>query len=141
MRYSISLIAAFLPFILWPVEILLPYPYLVEEVAKAFFVLFTVNNIASSQVEPPPRAVYIKSILVSAFTFSLSETVLYILNISLNGDLFTLITRLILTTTLHSLTMIIMLLSVLRSKWLIVAGVGLAALIHHLYNLAIKGIS
>lgn len=127
MPAQIPLIAAIAPFILWPIELFLPFPYIIEEIAKGLLVFFA--------MELPGRAIQVKIVLVSAVIFTFSETVLHVFNISLVGDLSTLLTRFILTAILHSLTMLIILISAIKTKWLIVAGVVIAMIIHYLYNL------
>lgn len=122
----IPLIAAITPFVVWPIELFLPYPYIIEEVVKASLVLFVINL--------PDKSVQLKLVLASAVTFTLSETVLYSLNIAQVGDLSTLLTRFTLTAILHSLTMLIILISSFKSKWFILVGVMVAMLIHYLFN-------
>lgn len=129
MSFLTPLVAAILPFIIWPIELLLPYPYIVEEIAKGVLVLFVINL--------PDKSTQIKIVLASAATFTLSETVLYSLNIALVGDLSTLLTRFILTTILHSLTMLIILISTFQNKWFVPTGVAAAMLIHYFYNVLI----
>lgn len=130
MSFLTPLAAAILPFIIWPIELLLPYPYIIEEIAKGILVLFVINL--------PDKSTQIKLVLASAILFTLSETVLYILNISLVGDLSTLLTRFILTNLLHSLTMLIILISAFKNKWLMLAGVAAAMSLHYFYNLEVN---
>ena len=133
MSFLTPLAAAILPFVIWPIELLLPYPYIIEEVAKGILIAFVINL--------PGRVNQAKIVLASAVLFTLSETVLYMLNISLVGNLSTLLTRFILTTLLHSLTMLIILIFSFKHKWLMPAGVAAAMLIHYFYNLSIAKIS
>lgn len=130
MSFLTPLVAAIAPFILWPIEIFLPYPYIIEEIAKGVLVLFVINL--------PDKSTQIKLVLASAAIFTLSETVLYSLNIALVGDLSALLTRLILTTILHSLTMLIILIFSFKHKWLMPTGVAAAMLIHYFYNLKVN---
>lgn len=125
----IPLIAAIAPFIIWPIELFLPYPYIIEEIAKGILVLFVIDL--------SNRASLLKLVLASAVTFTLSETVLYSLNIAQVGDLSTLPTRFILTALLHSLTMLIILISSFKTKWFMPIGVAVAMIIHYLFNLVI----
>jgi len=127
--FLIPLIAAIAPFIIWPIELLLPYPYIIEEIAKGFLVFFAIDC--------AKRNIQVKIVLAAALLFTLSETVLYTLNIALVGDFSTLLTRFILTTLLHSLTMLIILISGFKTKWLIPVGVLAAMLIHYFYNLSV----
>lgn len=130
MSFLTPLAAAITPFIIWPIELFLPFPYIIEEIAKGILVLFVINL--------PDKSTQIKLVLASAAIFTLSETVLYSLNIALVGDLSTLLTRFILTNLLHSLTMLIILISSFKHKWLMPTGVAAAVLIHYFYNLIIS---
>lgn len=130
MSFLAPLVAAIAPFILWPIELFLPFPYIIEEIAKGILVLFVINL--------PDKSAQAKIVLASAAIFTVSETVLYSLNIALVGDLSTLLTRLILTTILHSLTMLIILISSFKHKWLMPTGVAAAMLIHYFYNLKVN---
>ena len=129
MSFLVPLVAAITPFIIWPIELFLPYPYIIEEIAKGILVFFVINL--------PDKSTQLKLVLTSAVLFTLSETVLYILNISLVGNLSTLPTRFILTVLLHSLTMLIILISSFKHKWLMPTGVAAAMLIHYFYNLIV----
>ncbi|MFA6007404.1 MAG: hypothetical protein WC784_02030 [Candidatus Shapirobacteria bacterium] len=79
----------FAPFPLWLIETLLPYPYLIEEIFKFFVVKYT----------PPKNNWHFPLIL--GIIFSLSETILYLINFFALGDFSNLPLRLITTTTLH----------------------------------------
>ncbi|MDD5416201.1 MAG: PrsW family glutamic-type intramembrane protease [Candidatus Daviesbacteria bacterium] len=126
MSFLIPLVAAITPFIIWPIELLLPYPYIIEEIVKGFLVFFAIDCAR--------RNIQVKVVLAAALLFTFSETVLYTLNIALVGDLSTLLTRFILTSILHSLTMFIMLISTFKHKWFLLIGVVVAMSIHYFYN-------
>ncbi len=130
MYFLIPLVAAIAPFVIWPMELFLPYPYIIEEIAKGFLVFFALDC--------ANRSLQVKTVLASAVLFTLSETVLYSLNIALVGDLSTLLIRFILTAILHSLTMLIILISAFKHKWFLPIGVAAAMLIHYFYNLEIN---
>lgn len=125
----VPLIAAIAPFIIWPIEFFLPYPYIIEEIAKGILIVIILDL--------PAKTTRIQLTLASAGVFALSETVLYIFNISLVGDLTTLFSRLILTAILHVVTMLIILIAAFGHRWLIPVGVAAAMIIHYLYNLVI----
>jgi len=59
------------PFLLWPLEYFLPYPYIIEELFKVFVVKFTNSNA--------------KSYILAGILFALTETILYSFNINLFG--------------------------------------------------------
>jgi hypothetical protein len=126
--FFIPLIAAFVPFILWPIELFLPYPYIIEEIAKMLLIipLLGLNN--SSKI---------KLTLIIGLIFAISEGVLYIFNIYLVGNVGTLLERFLFTIPLHTLTSLIILLPSLIDKRLILLGLVAAILIHYFFNLYI----
>ena len=121
----IPLFAASLPFLLWPIEILLPYPYVVEEIAKAILIFFVLKLPGSQRI--------IMTFLVG-FLFAFSENVLYLFNIYALGNIGTLVLRFALTTPMHILTSFVILGFGAFDKRLIVAGLVLASLIHFFFN-------
>ncbi|MBU1031566.1 PrsW family intramembrane metalloprotease [Patescibacteria group bacterium] len=129
MYFLIPLVAAIAPFVIWPIELLLPFPYIIEEIVKGILIVFVIDL--------PGRTSQVKIVLASAAIFTLSETVLYILNISLVGDFSTLLIRFILTNIMHSLTMLIILISTFKHKWFMSIGVAAAILIHYFFNLTV----
>ncbi len=125
MIFLLPLFAVMAPFILFPIETLLPYPALIEEAVKGILVYFALKL---------PRNIQRNAILVSAVFFALSESVLYLFNILLVGNLFTFLLRLILTTSLHVLTFMILFAFARKNKKWIVAGWLIASLLHFLFN-------
>lgn len=123
----IPLYALFAPIILWPVEILFPYPFIVEEIAKGALILFATGKDYDSK-----KAV--KTFLIAGVVFALSETVLYVVNLGFTGSVSYLLIRFILTSLLHSLTFIIILLPTLKNRKLLLPGLLIAILLHYLYN-------
>jgi len=122
----LPLMALIAPFLVWPIEYFLPYPYLIEEIVKAilvFNIIFFVNK---------------KNQLVIAATvgvlFSLSESVLYSFNFFPLNSIMPFFYRIFATTLLHSGTILIMLLFFSKSKKLFPIGLTVAILIHYLYN-------
>lgn len=114
------------PFLLWPLEYLFPYPYILEEVAKAFIILGTAERSKSEY----------KTYFVCGILFALTETVLYSININLFGRLSLLFVRLATSSALHSLTFLIIYWFYRRK--MIIPGILLAGLIHFLYNFFIR---
>lgn len=108
------------PFLLWPVEYYLPYPYIIEELFKAVVVWFG----------PKKASAYI----LAGTLFALTETVLYSINVNITTSLGFMFVRFALTSVLHSITFLIIYWFAKRNKKLIVVGFILAALIHFLYN-------
>lgn len=128
MGLLVPLFAAITPFILWPIEIILPYPYIVEEISKAILIFFLLKL--------PNREKILGTIMIG-FLFSFSETVLYLFNVFSVGSLQTLLLRFIFTTPMHILTSLIILSSALINKNLIILGVIIAALVHYIFNLLV----
>lgn len=121
MDLTIVLYALIGPFLVWPVEYFLPYPFIVEELFKTILVYFI------------PQKSY-KPILLSGIGFAISETVLYTLMINSSGNVSLLFTRLLTTSILHSVTFITIYLFGKKNKWLLTVGFIIAVLIHYLYN-------
>ena len=125
----IPLFAVIFPFILWPVEILLPYPYIFEEIAMMLLLIPVLKENRKHQI---------KTAVIIGVLFSVSEAVLYLFNIYLVGDIRTFFIRILLTTSLHVLTPIIILLPTFISKKLIIVGLILAIAVHYFFNLFIS---
>lgn len=124
----VPLFAVVAPLVLWPVEILLPFPAIVEELAK-FAILFS----GSTQLLNTTGRLR-QGILVGSL-FAFSETILYFFNYLLLGTPRLLFYRLMITLLLHVSTSSIISLSLTKSRF-IVALIGLptAIFIHYLYN-------
>lgn len=124
------LFALIAPFVVWPIELILPYPHIIEELAKAVLV-FTLLDL-------PDRLEKIKLAILIGVLFAFSESVLYLFNIQLVGNIQTYFVRLLVTVPLHVITTLIILLPSLKNKKLIIVGVILASLVHYLFNLHIQ---
>ncbi len=126
----LPLFAAISPFILWPIELYLPYPHIIEELAKTFLVWLILKI--------PTTGSRVWLAVSCGFLFAVSESTLYLFNISQVGNIQTLIIRLALTIPLHILTIFIIFFFYSKSKKLALIGVLLAVLIHFSYNLSIN---
>ncbi len=118
------------PFLLWPVEILFPYPHLFEEILKLILVLLILKS--SGKVS--------KKIILGAklgIVFAFSESILYLLNIFQIGQPGLFLLRLALTIPLHIGTMMLMILPGLKKKEFIFIGFLLAVILHYGYNLLV----
>jgi RsiW-degrading membrane proteinase PrsW (M82 family) len=124
------LFALIAPFVVWPIELILPYPHVIEELAKAVLV-FTLLDL-------PDRLEKIKLAVLIGVLFAFSESVLYLFNIQLVGNVQTYFVRLLVTIPLHVITTLIILLPSLKNKKLIIVGVILASLVHYFFNLYIQ---
>lgn len=125
----IPLSAAVLPFILWPIEFFLPYPYLIEELAKGALVF---------PLTAYQRIRALKIAVLVGIIFAFSETVLYVFNIASVGQLSTLFTRLLFTIPLHVSTTVVILASTFLGRYYIVLGLAAAAIIHYFFNAALR---
>lgn len=132
----LPLLAAISPFFLLLIEIIFPYPHIVEELAKALIIL--VARYEGWKTHEGASQKEIQIIILSGILFALSETVLYLFNIYLVGDLSLLLLRLILTAFLHVLTFLIIFILMKKSFVLAVLGVLIAILIHFAFNIGIR---
>ena len=107
----IPLFAIIAPFLVWPIELILPYPHVVEEIAKGILVYH-------GHFRPK------QALLVGAI-FAFSEAVFYSLNSPFAFS------RLMYTLPLHAGTSLVMALTG-RKLWPL--GLAAAVLLHWLYN-------
>lgn len=128
----IPLFASVAPFLLWPVEFLFPYPHIVEELVKLLIVFFILKSLNK-------KTMIILAILAGIF-FAFSESVLYISNIMLVGTPWTFIERLIITTPLHVVTILLILFSGMWSRIFLPLGVAAAMILHFFFNLFVAGL-
>ncbi len=118
------------PFFIWPIEQILPYPYLVEELFKALAILF----LPLKQLE---RNTAIKLAVVFGFLFAFSESVFYFINILSTGSPENLFLRNVFTMPLHVLTTLVLMLAAKKGLKTLIAGLGVAILIHYFFNLVV----
>lgn len=111
------------PFLVWPIEYLLPYPYIVEELFKCVVVWFG----------PKKASIYI----YAGMAFALTETVFYAININMAGANGLMVKRFVITSILHSSTFLLIYFANKKSRKLLPIGFLAAATIHFLYNLYI----
>ncbi|MFH1536195.1 MAG: PrsW family glutamic-type intramembrane protease [Patescibacteria group bacterium] len=122
----LPLFALILPFVLWPVELFLPYPYILEEAAKGVLVFFV--------LQLSSRSIQFTYGFFVGLLFALSENVLYLFNIFAIGTVSFFLQRVSSTTALHIGTTFLILAVSLRDKRLIILGIFLAGVIHYLFN-------
>lgn len=127
-----SLFASIAPFLVWPIELIFPYPHIVEELFKGLLVFFILKS--------PDNATRIRLGILAGFFFAFSESVLYISNILLVGTVWIFIERLFLTIPLHVLTTLLILFSGMKKKEFLVLGIVGAILAHYLFNLLVAGL-
>jgi len=120
------LTSLFGPFLLWPVEYFLPYPYVIEELFK------TVVVVTGSKKLSIKNGVLLY--FFCAVTFSLSESVLYSVNIFLLGNPYLFFIRFAATGLLHSVTFILIYLTFRKNKYFGAFGTIASMAIHYYYN-------
>jgi RsiW-degrading membrane proteinase PrsW (M82 family) len=125
----LPLFALIAPFLIWPVEQILPYPHIIEELAKALVVYY----LAGTSLSVPQK---VKQAVLLASLFTFSESVFYLINF-IDLSLMPLIQRLFLTGILHVTTVVVLLTSALYSRKLIWLGLIIAIALHYLYNLTL----
>lgn len=124
----ILLAALAAPLLLLPLEVLLPYPHLIEELVKAGLLLWLVRS------ETPRASAQWEIAVGVGALFTLSETILYLNNFMFLGNGNALVPRLVLTGVLHVGTSLLVYLS-LRRGWLVgFTGLILAVAFHYLFN-------
>jgi RsiW-degrading membrane proteinase PrsW (M82 family) len=119
----VILCSLFGPFLVWPIEYFLPYPYIVEELFKAAVVWFG-----------PKKAL---PYAVAGVAFAFTETVLYTLNINLTGSFVFMLARFVSSALIHTLTFLIIFLSTKIDRRFIAVGFIVAVALHYVYNLYI----
>lgn len=125
----LPLIAAFTPFFLYPIERILPFPYLIEEIALLLLILPLLKESTATQV---------KMTIAIGLLFTFSESVLYTFNMAAVGTPTTLIMRLLTTGALHTITPLLMLAGYhLYKKKGIIGGFFLAVTLHYIFNLLV----
>ena len=130
MLWILPLLALVSPLFLWPAELYLPVPFLLEEIVKALLVY----PLAISEIKFSDK---VKLGVIIGVLFSITESVLYLFNIYQTGSLNTLLTRLLITTLLHVTTVLIILVPTKVSKYWIILGLLMAILVHYLFNAVI----
>jgi RsiW-degrading membrane proteinase PrsW (M82 family) len=133
MNPIVILPALFGPFLLWPIEYLLPYPYVVEELFKTVVVLVSINQKTSP-------AKFFGTFALAGIGFALTETVFYAIDVGTLGAPALFITRLGVTGILHSVTFLVIAFFGRIGKKFLPVGFLLAMAIHYFYNLNVPGI-
>lgn len=125
----VLLVALISPLPIFLLEKFLPYPYIIEELLKAALVLIIIRR--------PKKTTQIKTILLAAFLFALSENIFYLANFIDGQSLNTFGQRFLLATALHIFTAMIIFFPAQRKRAFIFLGLILAMLIHYFYNQAV----
>lgn len=112
------------PFILWPIELVFPYPFIVEEIAKLLIVFPLAKN--------AKKHLLLYGISIGIL-FAMSESVIYSMNAAYGSPNYIFL-RLLTTSILHATTAVIILFSAKRGRILLGIGLVIAMVIHYLYN-------
>ncbi|MGB9585843.1 MAG: PrsW family glutamic-type intramembrane protease, partial [Anaerolineales bacterium] len=126
MIFLICLVALILPLVLIPIEHIAPYPYIIEEIAKAILILAILKTSRYKS--------QLTITLMATFLFAFSENIFYSTNFITDGILSSFWQRFLLTTSLHILTAVVILLPSQKKLKLIVPATILAMIIHYFYN-------
>jgi hypothetical protein len=121
----LPIVAAAGVFLLWPVEMVVPLPFMVEELFKGWLVWKGTAGGKFPQLQ---------IVLLSGAMFALSELMLYVINAILVADLSALLYRLVLTVPMHVLTVIWLYWTLRRHKILFGVGLIVAMLMHWGFN-------
>ncbi|OGV96960.1 hypothetical protein A2W24_02435 [Microgenomates group bacterium RBG_16_45_19] len=123
-RAGVPLLALSLPLLLWPVELWLPYPALIEETTKLGIVWLVVRT--------NTRGAQAKMILLCGGLLAASEAFLYLINAAQYGNLAVFWWRLVLTGSMHLISLFVLWWGVReRLGW---AGWATAVLWHWSFN-------
>jgi len=119
------------PLLLWPIEQILPWPFIIEEMVKAIVVVMIINQ------DQDDHRINLGWPVIAGVLFTLSETVFYLFNFLKLGDFSDLPKRIILTGTLHIGTIVLIYLGAQKRPWGLLVGFLVAVVIHYLFNLFI----
>lgn len=125
----VLLLALIFPLLLIPVEKILPYPHIVEEIAKLALVLMIFYE------EKRLNRHLSFFVLLSGIFFTLSESIFYLINIFSLGDLTMIPKRFLLTGILHMGTLIIIYLFGRKNNASLLIAIFFSIFIHYQYNL------
>jgi hypothetical protein len=117
------------PFVLWPIERFLPYPHIIEEIAKLLLV-WNVANYENSKIG-------VIMTITMGILFTLSETAIHSYNLFFSGGFIQFANRVVLTGLLHSLTFVLLFVTIKINKKLAPLGLLIAVVIHYAYNLRV----
>lgn len=116
-----------LPIVLLPIEFFLPFPHFVEEISKMLVLLLVGGKKLKSTLT-------IRSVLLFAIAFTISESMLYMMNFFILGQLYLLPKRLILTGLLHTITLLILFTGIKKDIVWKMFVLIIAIYLHYAYN-------
>lgn len=118
-----SLLSALL---LLPLEKILPYPHIIEEITKTVLVFFVLVI--------PGKAFQFKLTILLGFLFALSENIFYLTNPQLYQFPLQFLQRIAVVSFFHIFTMLILLLAGQKKRWLIFPTLIFTMFLHFFYN-------
>lgn len=118
-----------LPFLLWIIERVLPYPVLVEELTKLLIVLAITKRVKEN---------LFYWIVLAGLMFGIAESFLYLININLYGSLTVWWSRLLLTVPMHVITISIIYGLGKFGRFGLAVGLILAIFVHYEFNLLVR---
>jgi hypothetical protein len=121
---ELLIVALISPLLLIPIEGVLPYPFIIEELFK-YILLLGINKKKQRRL--------VESVLVG-FLFNLTETFLYIPSIINSGKISVLWGRLFYTGLMHGMTCALMYFGIKKNKYFGLATLLLAMLFHFGFN-------
>ncbi len=125
--FLLIIISLILPILLIVIVKFTGYSEIVEEIAKAFVVLFLILKLRNNKTK-------ILEAILFGFLFGLSENFFYLNQIIQLGDMNVFLQRFIWTIPMHIITILIITLSGMTKKWFIIFGLLFAIIIHILFN-------
>jgi hypothetical protein len=129
MKYIVALVITLAaPLLLLPVEQLFPRSYVLEEVFKAILIWYLLKS-----NELQSRSAWLQVGLLG-FTFTFSESMLYLVNFLSLGDFSMLLFRLLFTGLLHIATFFVLFGFAKKSKYGLAVGFLLNVGIHFWFN-------
>lgn len=127
------LMSAIAPLLLISIENVLPYPYLIEELAKLLIVMVILHQ------EKQFNRKFFYIALLAGVLFALSESVFYLINIFALGDVSLFPKRLLATGVLHAGTIMLMYYGGRRNRAGLFLALLLSMVIHFGYNAWVAG--
>lgn len=128
------LASVLLPFVLIIIEkTWLPYPAIVEEIAKALVIFFLILNLPGVKYK-------IAAGLLFGFLLGLSENIFYLTNFIESGDLTVFWQKFLLTIPMHIITVLVMVFAGSAKKWFLIFGLAGAIVLHALFNEIVTGL-
>jgi len=115
------------PLFLLPVEKLLPYPHVIEELLK-LMIVFLIYKSVKGTID------LLKWVVIAAVLFTISESIFYLVNVFALGNISLFPQRLLLTGALHFGTFLLLYFSIKKNYLWLAGGVTASILIHYFYN-------